>query len=210
MSSSGQYSVHEPISAVLLPAAAHRGQNLRCCCAVIIAGETMRSKFAVLALAVLLVAAIQAKASKLPDSCGNEKIKFEVKTQKGQTAPAAPEAGKAQLILIQTENHLVSVLGDATIRFGLDGTWAGATNGNSYFMLEVAPGVHHVCANWQSGVKRLARIVDLTSLKAEAGRTYYFQADVNVDQESVNLSRPDDDKGRYLVGISGLSTSKPK
>lgn len=173
----------------------------------------MKTKPAVLALAVLLLSAVRAFATTLPDSCGDDKVKFEVKTQKSHPSAPAPLPDKAQVVLIQTENHMVSWLGDATIRFGLDGQWAGATNGNSYFVLNVDPGVRHVCASWQSKMKRLARDVDLTSFTAEAGHTYYFQADVNVEsQDSVGfrLSQINDDKGQYLVGISGLSLSKPK
>jgi len=173
----------------------------------------MKSKVAVLALVALLVSAAQALAMRLPDSCGDDRVKFEVTTQNGQPAPAAPESGGAHLILIQTENHMVSPFHDATIRFGLDGAWAGATNGNSYFVLAIAPGVHHVCASWQSTFKALARNVDLTSFTAEAGRTYYLQADVNVESQysvGFKLSQIDDDKGQYLVGMARYSTFKTK
>lgn len=173
----------------------------------------MRSKLAVLAFAVFLVAAIQAEASTLPDSCGNDKIKFEVKTQKDQPTPAAPEAGNAQIILIQSENHMVSPFHDATVRWGIDGAWVGADNGNSYFALAVAPGPHHVCANWQSAFKTLKKNVDLTSFTAEPGHVYYFQVDINVESQysvSFAISQINGDKGRYLVKTSALSASKPK
>lgn len=173
----------------------------------------MKSKVAVLALVALLVSAVHAFAKTLPDSCGDDKVKFEVKTQDGGPAPAPPETGKAQLILIQSENHMVSPFHDATVRYGLDGAWVGASNGNSWFALSVAPGTHHLCANWQSVFRALNKNVDLTSFNAEAGHTYYFQAAINVEsQYSVGfaLSQINDDKGQYLVKTSSLSTSKPK
>jgi hypothetical protein len=173
----------------------------------------MKSKIAVLALVVLLVSAVQTFATALPNSCGDDKIKFEVKTQKGQPAPAAPDASNAQLILIQSENQMVSPFHDATIRFGMDGVWVGADNGNSYFALSVAPGVHHLCASWQSRLGALKKNVDLTSFTAEAGHVYYFQADVNVESQyavGFNLKQANDDKGQYLVGISSMSTFKKK
>jgi len=173
----------------------------------------MRSRLAVPALAVLLVAVIQASASKLPDSCGNDKINFEVKTEKGQTAPAAPEAGKAQLILLESENHMVTPFHDATVRWGMDGAWVGADNGNSYFALVIDPGVHNICANWQSSLKALKKNVDLTSFTAEPGHTYYFQVDVNVESQysvSFAISQINDYKGQYLVKNDALSVSKPK
>jgi hypothetical protein len=173
----------------------------------------MRSKLAVLALAVLLVSAIQANSSSLPDSCGNDRIKFDVKTQKGQPVPVAPEGGKAQLILIQSENHMVTLFHDATVRWGMDGAWVGADNGNSYFALAVDPGPHHVCANWQSALKTLKKNVDLTSFTAEPGHVYYFQVDVHVESQysvSFAISQISDVKGEYLVKTSALSASKPK
>jgi len=173
----------------------------------------MRSKLVVLALAALFGAAIQAEASTLPDSCGDDKTKFEVKTQKEQSAPAAPEAGKAQLILIESENQMVTPFHDATVRWGMDGAWIGADNGNSYFALAVNPGTHHVCVNWQSAFKNLKKNVDLTSFTAEPGHIYYFQVDVNVESQysvSFAISQINDDKGQYLVKTSALSKSKPE
>ncbi len=173
----------------------------------------MNSKIATLLFVVLLASAVQASAAALPDSCGKDNVKFEVKTAKDQPAPAAPEAGKAQLILIQSENHMVTPFHDATVRWGMDGAWVGADSGNSYFALSVAPGAHHLCANWQSAFKTLKRNVDLTSFTAEAGHTYFFQVDVNVESQysvSFGISQLNDDKGQYLVKISAQSTSKPK
>jgi hypothetical protein len=174
----------------------------------------MRSKPALAALAVLLVAAIHAEAATpLPDSCGDDKIKFEVKTQMGQTAPAAPEAGRALLVLLEIENHMVTPFHDATVRWGMDGAWIGADNGNSYFALAIDPGVHNICANWQSSLKAFKKNVDLTSFTAEPGHTYYFQVDVNVEsKESVSfaITQLNDLKGQYLVKTSAQSMSKLK
>ncbi len=119
-------------------------------------------------LSAFLACAGQAAANTLPDSCGDDKVKFDVTTQEGQPLPPAPEA-KAQIIFIQTENQMVTPLGDATIRFGMDGSWVGANNGNSYFALTVDPGVHHLCASWQSVLGRLKKNVDLTLFTAEPG-----------------------------------------
>lgn len=173
----------------------------------------MKVKIGVPALVLLLVSGVQSLASSLPDSCGDDKTRFEVKTQKGHPAPPAPQPGKAQVLLIQTENHMITPFRDATIRWGMDGAWVGADNGNSYFVLSVDPGVHHLCANWQSVFRVLKKNVDLTSFTAEAGRAYYFQADVNVEsKESVSfaLSPLNEDKGKYLVETFAQSTSRPK
>ncbi len=163
-------------------------------------------------LSAFLACAGQAAANTLPDSCGDDKVKFDVTTQEGQPLPPAPEA-KAQIIFIQTENQMVTPLGDATIRFGMDGSWVGVNNGNSYFALTVDPGVHHLCASWQSVLGRLKKNVDLTLFTAEPGQTYYFAAQVTVtsrDSVTFALSQLNQDEGKYRLKLSKLSTSNPK
>ncbi len=101
----------------------------------------------------------------------------------------------------------------ATVRFGIDGAWAGANNGNSYFALTVDPGVHHLCASWQSTLETLKKNVDLTSFTAEPGKVYYFAAQVTVNSRNsvtFGLSQLNEDEGRYRVANLKLSTSKTK
>jgi len=148
----------------------------------------------------------------LPKSCGDDKVKFDVKTESNRPAPAPPTEGMAQIVLIQNENEMVAPFSNATVRFGIDGSWVGANNGNSYFAVLVAPGVHHLCANWQSSLS-LAKNVGLTSLTAEAGRTYFFAAQVTVNgrnSPTFAFSQMNDDEGKWQVKTQKLSTSKPK
>jgi hypothetical protein len=162
---------------------------------------------------VSLASSRLAVAKTWPESCGDEKVNLEVKTEKHQPAPAAPADGKAQIIFIQSENQMVAPFQNATVRFGMDGTWVGANNGDSYFALTVDPGLHHLCASWQSAWKRLNKNVDLTSFTAEPGQVYYYAAQVTVNsQNSVSfaLSQLNQDEGKYRVENSKLSVSKPK
>lgn len=154
-----------------------------------------------------------AEASTWPQSCGDENINFDVKTQKHQPPPAAPAEGKAQIFFIQVENQMVAPFQNATVRFAMDGAWVGANNGNSYFALTVDPGLHHLCANWQSAWKRLNKNVDLTSFTAESGQVYYYAAQVTVnsrDSVSFGLAQLNLDEGKYRVQNFKLSTSKAK
>ena len=156
---------------------------------------------------------LTARCTTLPDSCGDDKIQFDVATQKKPPAPAPPADGKAQILFLENENQPVGPFMHATVRFGMDGAWVGADNGNSYFALDVAPGVHHLCANWQSALGSFKKNVDLTSFTAEPGKVYYFAASVTAESQSVvtfGLSQLNEDEGRYRVGFSELSTSKPK
>lgn len=152
-------------------------------------------------------------AATLPDSCGDDKVKFEVKTEEGQPAPAGPAEGKAQILFIEDENQMIGTFMYATVRFGIDGAWVGANYGNSYFAVTVEPGVHHLCASWQSSLGRLKKNVHLTSFTAEPGQVYYFSAQVTVasrDSIIFGLSQLNEDEGKYRVKLSKLSTSKPK
>jgi hypothetical protein len=148
----------------------------------------------------------------LPESCGDDKVKFDVKTESNRPAPAPPTSDMAQIILIQNENEMVAPFSNATVRYGIDGTWVGANNGNSYFAVLVAPGVHHLCANWQSSIS-LAKNVGLTSLTAEAGQTYFFAAQVTVNgrnSPTFAFSKMNEDEGKWQVKTQKLSTAKPK
>lgn len=127
---------------------------------------------------LLLVAsrALAAGPIVLPDACGDDNVRFKVKTLKNQPPPGPPDEGKAMLVLIGTfgmpQRHLG---GYPTIRFGLDGAWVGATEGNSYFTVMVAPGEHHLCTSWQSKFEKARSTVTIGKFTAEAGKVYYYE-----------------------------------
>ena len=58
---------------------------------------------------------------------------------------------------MENEIHKIAPFSNATVRLGMDGTWTGADNRTSYFVMEVTPGVHHLCASWQSSPKMPAK-----------------------------------------------------
>jgi len=99
----------------------------------------MNFRLVVLFLCASLASAVQARATILPDACGDDKVKFDVRTEMSTTAPAPPAEGKAQIVFIENENHMIGPFMYATVRFGLDGSWAGANNNNSYFTVTVPP-----------------------------------------------------------------------
>jgi hypothetical protein len=136
----------------------------------------MKSAIFSLLLCASLFSAVQARAKTiLPDACGDDKIQFDVKTEKDQPPPAPPADGQAQIVFVEEQNaragfHLV------TVRYGVDGNWVGANYGDSYFVANVAPGVHHLCVNAQGDRKA----VGVTSFTAEAGKVYYYEASTTV------------------------------
>src|ERR1700679_1285371 len=172
----------------------------------------MKLTFRAFLLCVSLAWAGQVWANTLPQACGDDNVKFDVTTEANQAAPAGQAEGKAQIVFIETENERVTLAGDATIRFGMDGAWVGANNGNSYFALTVDPGVHHLCASWQSSLGAFKKNIDLTSFTAEAGQVYYFAAAVAVGRDIVTfgLTPLNEDEGKYRLTISKLSISEPK
>lgn len=164
------------------------------------------------ALCAVLGCAGQLWAASWPESCGQDGVQFNVKTEANTAPVSAPEAGKAQIIFIETQNQMVTPFSYSTIRFGVDGAWAGANRGNSYFSFPVEPGLHHLCASWQSELERLKKYVELTSFTAEAGQVYYFATRITAGRDSLlfDFSQLNQDEGKYLVQDSKLSGWKAK
>lgn len=172
----------------------------------------MKSTLAQLLLCASLLAASQARANKLPDACGDDKVQFDVYTEGHQPPPARPPAGWAQIVLIENENQMVGHSGSATVRFGLEGDWVGANKGNSYFTVTVNPGVHHLCASIREG-----GYVDLASVAAEPDKVYYFEARVTVQsapffQDSITfgLSQLSEDHGQERVNTWKHAIGTPR
>jgi hypothetical protein len=147
--------------------------------------------------------------------CGAAKIAFDVKTNDKQHPAVQPDTGKANVYFLQDDAEFLS-RPRPTTRFGIDGSWVGATHGNSYFYVSIDPGEHHLCASWQGlvvlGPQRREAAFHLT---AEAGNNYYFQAKDIVSQEekrpAVVLLKPlDSDEAQLLMTQFSFSTSNPK
>lgn len=180
----------------------------------------MKSRLVLLLLGASMIPAIQARATVLPESCGPDATTFNVKVQMppdGEPSPdiAPPAPGKAQIIFIETMNSEGLHLTTPTTRFGVDGAWAGADKGNSRFAVDVTPGVHNVCVNWQSGWSDESDKVGMDTFTAEAGKIYYYEVKiVRLDQGGKHLdifftlSQLGGIEGRYRTKVSGVSTFK--
>jgi hypothetical protein len=173
---------------------------------------------------VPLTIAIQARGTSLPDSCGDDKVQFDVQTEKHPPAPVPPQEGKAQIVFIETMDKNLGCwsCGAPTSRYGLDGSWVGASQGNSYFTLDVAPGEHHLCMDWQSAFGRLRQKIGMAEFTAEAGKTYYFEAKVKLKEYSggensagdidrdLNFVQVSDDEGKFRLKASALAAAKER
>jgi hypothetical protein len=181
----------------------------------------MKRKLVVFLCSLCLISSTRTQAAKLPDACGDDKVRFDVKLQKDPPAPSDPAPGKAQIVFIETSKKPAAIgcMGRCNnfTRFGVDGAWVGATKDNSYFTLSVDPGVHHLCAV-------LGKEVDAEALTVEVGKVYYFQANYNAEgtqygnarhpdyqiEKNVDFSLLTEDQGKYRVKVSDLSTATPK
>jgi len=153
-------------------------------------------------------------------ACGPMNIRFQVTIDPGQTSPPEIETGKALIYVV--EDQKFKAVNDVTARIGLDGSWVGATRGNSYLFFSVEPGEHHLCADWVSKLVPSGREVSLFGFTAEAGKTYYFRArttggppsamDRNGlgDMAAIDLDLINSDEGKLLVSSSPVSISHAK
>jgi hypothetical protein len=161
----------------------------------------MRPAIGTVSMCACLALGLHARCATLPGSCGNDKVQFDVKTLEHQPAPAPPAEGKAQIVFVENENQMVGFFSDATVRFAMDGAWYGADYGDSYFAVDITPGLHHVCASWQGLLGR--KNFDLAPLEAAPGKVYYFAAQVTAGSKSspaaFSLSQLNDDQGEYRV-----------
>jgi hypothetical protein len=151
-------------------------------------------------------------------ACGSSKIRFSVTTKvnSGQQPLPQPDPGKALVYVV--EDQKFKVMNDVTIRVGVDGSWVGASVGNSYLSFSVEPGKHHLCTDWTSTFLPHDRLVSLTSFTAEPGKVYYFRARTSASQSnkgagagaSLDLDLVNEDEGKLLVASSALSISQQK
>lgn len=179
----------------------------------------MKQRIAMLPLCICLTA-VYAQRTALPPSCGDEKAVVGVETHGRGVLPAPPEAGKAKAVFIErADKNTLPVI----TRIALDGTWQGGNQENSYFELTVAPGEHHVCADWELPHRFIKDYAAFDVFTAEAGKTYYFLVNVtwteNVDvmqytryngNMTLQLSPVNADEGQYLVLHSKVSSSTVK
>jgi hypothetical protein len=185
----------------------------------------MASSLVILVFASSLVAS--PKTSPVPSTqanylgapgCGPTNLEFDVNTDRGQHNIPAPDAEKATIVFLQDDAGF-GARPRPTTRFGIDGTWVGATHANSYFYVSIDPGEHHLCANWQShdgAVGLPTRPTAAAHFTAEAGKTYYFRArdvarnDRGAAGAEVRLDPVDSDEALVLVKTFEFSSSHVK
>jgi hypothetical protein len=173
-----------------------------------------RKAVRIIALVLLLAASAfaQKDSAAVAAACGPKNETFEVKRDETQHTIAHPEPGKARVYFVQDIGEVKCLGGCWTTKMGLDGAWVGANQHNSYFSVSVEAGEHHLCANLQSHVGWIGRMVALKHFTAEVGEVYYFRTRVigSTSQELFDLDPIDSDQAKYLIASYPLSVSHPK
>lgn len=148
-----------------------------------------------------------ARATVLPDACGNDAVIFNVTKDKGALAPAAPSDNKALVVFLQTPEFRKDCIGGCSIttRVGIDGNWVGAVRDLSYFSVAVDPGEHHICANWQSRLRTMSKLVAMSSFTAEAGEIYYFRLEPEDKSRDIPISKGTMPPEELHLGLNALS-----
>jgi hypothetical protein len=153
------------------------------------------------------------QADKRPAACGPKGTTFEISQDETPHPQETPKPGKALVYFIQDsgpDGHRQHY----TLRVAVDGAWVGAYRQNSYFVVPIDPGEHHVCAESQSGTAASKNLA-LAHFTAEAGKTYYFSTKFMAGvttmypiSPSLVLDRPDSDEAAYLIATYPLGLWK--
>lgn len=157
----------------------------------------------------------QPAATRPRASCGLSSVQFEVKNEKKHSI-AQPAPDKALVYVIENL-RAGCFLCDTTTKIGLDGSWMGATKGNSYISFALDPGEHHLCANLQSDPGG-SDATSLARFTADAGGIYYFRVRLTDRSNSgkggvewaLDLDPLDSDQGRFLIESYESSSYRKK
>ena len=156
----------------------------------------------VLCVACVPALAHASKKNVLPDACGADDIEFNLTPASGLPSSSPIPDGKARIVFIESydkpgmlQTGMLTGGKKFVTRFGMDGAWVGAAGGNNYFVVDVAPGEHKLCAS----VKGKKEYVGMDSVTAEAGKTYYYDAKYNFESSAVST---------YGGGPNGMSSGR--
>jgi hypothetical protein len=139
----------------------------------------------------------------IPSSCGAKDASFNVTLDKSQHSLVQPEAGKARIYFIREG----ITGGSGPVMFGIDGAWAGASHGSSYFSISVDPGERHICVASPYFYRVTQLAVVLAHIQTETGKTYFYRIR---DYQELQIDPIDSDEAKYLVAFYPLSVSSPK
>lgn len=152
----------------------------------------------------------QGIASLLARGCGPENIKFSVSIGDPQSPLSEFKSTMSRLIVLPEAVSSAEGCRYTVTRIGMDGQWLGATCVGGYLVADIAPGPHHLCANFQK--LPLPQLTALRAFSFEPGRTYYFRATIiersYEGNRSLHLKLTDEDEGQLLMSLRRQSQSR--
>ena len=149
----------------------------------------------------------------IANACGSQPANYVVTHDHAPLTQAPALAGKALVYIIERMTNYPIIT--KKVNIGLDGTWLGATDAQSYISLTMDPGVHHLCAVYQgkaAGMDQEGHTL-LLHLNAEAGKTYYLRYHAFFSKDSPGIAffeAVDEDEGQLLLQQSEHATSALK
>lgn len=150
---------------------------------------------------VLAAAPMGMMAATAPAACGDVTLTYGVALDKKQHDAGAPETGKALVVFVQDLGLRQGVkvpFSSPVTRIGINGQWVGANKNASWFAVSVDPGPLHVCASGQGF--QMDDVVELLSLNAVAGQTYYFRVrNLSATEARLEFAATNEDQGRWMV-----------
>jgi hypothetical protein len=148
----------------------------------------------------------------MPAACGAGDTNFKTTRDTTPFAPIDPPPGKALVYVIEQMPQLG--IYTTKVKVGIDGTWLGETQLQSFISFDVDPGVHHLCAMYEGqALSTEMSSAILHRLNVEAGKTYYllYRGLVSKDSGEVGFfDEVDEDEGRHLLQSSDRMTSVVK
>ena len=173
----------------------------------------MKALLAVVILSCTAVAQNDAAIAKAKTACGPENIKFDAEAVDSTGQLLTPETGKALVYVIAQDVIIDQCYNNCGIlaRIGVDGAWVGAVREQSHMHFSLAPGEHHLCANWQSRLGWRNQQVGLAGITVEAGKFYFFRLRlVEGSRNILDLDLLNNDQGQYLVASTQMSEFHPQ
>jgi hypothetical protein len=153
-----------------------------------------------------------ANDSPITAACGAASPRFSIQKEAADPVAAQPHPDQALVYLIEEMPGIPFV--SSTVDSGLDGKWVGATKAETYMTLLLNPGVHHLCAEYQTHLPTGEQgKTTLLRLDLEAGKTYYilYRGLITKASSEVAFLEPvDEDEGRMLLQTFDHVDSHPK
>ncbi len=90
-----------------------------------------------------------------------------------------------------------------SMRVGMDGVWIGATQGASYFSLDILPGEHD-CVWLAVRIWPFEKDGGLDFFHSESGEVYYFEAKAKIHEHNYGNNSTEIDRDLDFVQVDEL------